>query len=193
MASTISIPQQNQGLPVRNLDSGASIDSSLIDALAKYVTTGSGARNTTEEELQDLASKAISKPGGRAQLEALIHPSELEPDIKVWKNQAAANGHIELSKTTIGFTLHVPTLKLTYKGNGVGVFVPHFGPLNAGTIYYDSTTELGPGPATFKLQVIGLSLYVNIYVNQVRVASFFFGPISFVMAPGVTEGDGAII
>jgi hypothetical protein len=125
MASALAFPQQQQqpqGLPIQSVSSN-SVDGALLSALAAYITGGSDARHTTEQEIQDLASEAIARPGGRAHLEAIIQ-SEGYIEHKVWKNQATAKGKLTLTKTDITVRLEVATLQLVFTAEGSGVFPP---------------------------------------------------------------------
>ncbi|KAK7408711.1 hypothetical protein QQX98_009127 [Neonectria punicea] len=165
-------------------------DSQLINALAKYVTTGPGARHATQGELQEMIATAVSRPGGRAHLETLCHCDDDHPERTVWQNKATAIGSITLNKTGLSLSLKVPSLDVAFSGDGVGFFRPFSGPLNNGTIWYNGMDNLQPGPADYKLHVDNLTLHLDIYRNQVFVASFTSGPIAFVLAPGVLEGSG---
>jgi hypothetical protein len=134
MASTLAFPQQQQqqqpqGLPIQSVSS-SNIDNSLLSALATYVTTGSHARSTTEQEIQELASAVVAKPGGRAHLESLIQFDSC-PDHQVWKNQASASGTINITKTNLSIALEVGTLELKFSASGAGFYVPWSGSLNA--------------------------------------------------------------
>jgi hypothetical protein len=111
MASTLAFPQQQQqaqALPIQSV-SASNIDNSLLSALATYVTTGSHARSTTEQEIQELASAVVAKPGGRAHLESLIQFDSC-PDHQVWKNQANASGKINITKTNLTIALELSLL-----------------------------------------------------------------------------------
>ncbi|GKU08781.1 unnamed protein product, partial [Fusarium langsethiae] len=177
MASAIAFPQQQQqqSLPIQTTNSG-SVDGSLLTALAQYVTTGAHARSTTEQEIQELAQQALSKPGGRAHLEALVACDC--PDHQVWKNQAAADGTITITKTNLSVSLGASTLELNFEASGAGFFVPYTGTLNVGTLFYNEFAQLAPGNATFKLYVSGLDFYVSIYRNQVYIGNFHFTNIT---------------
>lgn len=131
MASVIAFPQQQQqSLPIQSAGSGSgNVDSSLLSALAAYVTTGAHARSTTEQEIHELAQESLSKPGGRAHLEALIACDQC-PDHQVWKNQASADGTINITKTNLTISLGVNTLELKFEASGAGFFVPYSGSLN---------------------------------------------------------------
>ncbi|CAF3525465.1 unnamed protein product [Fusarium graminearum] len=192
MASAMTFPQQQQqSLAIQTTNSGASVDNNLLSALAQYVTTGAHARSTTEQEIQELAQDAISKPGGRAHLEALI--SYDCPEHQVWKNQASADGTITITKTNLTVSLGVSTLELNFEASGAGFFVPYSGSLNVGTLFYNEFAQLAPGNATFKLYVSGLDFYVSIYRNQVYIGNFHFTNITFVFPPGGVNLNGRII
>ncbi|KAF4454410.1 hypothetical protein F53441_3036 [Fusarium austroafricanum] len=195
MASVMAFPQQQQqqqNLPIQTISSGSgSVDANLITALATYVTSGPHARSTTEQEISDLAAETLSQPGGRAHLEALIACDC--PDKQVWKNQADAEGVLEMTKTQITISLGVPTLELKFEAKGAGFFVPFpKSALNAGTLYYNDFNQLIPGSATFKLFVEGLNLTVNIYRNQVYIGHFFFPDVPCVLPPGGKALNGTI-
>ncbi|KAF4498828.1 hypothetical protein FAGAP_5025 [Fusarium agapanthi] len=195
MASALAFPQQQQhqqpqGLPIQSVSS-SSIDNNLLSALATYVTTGSHARSTTEQEIQELASAVVAKPGGRAHLESLIQFDSC-PDHQVWKNQANASGKINITKTNLTIALEVATLELKFSASGAGFYVPWSGSLNAGTLYYNEFSQLTPGNATFKLWVKGLDFYVSIYRNQVYIGNFFYPNIGFVFPPGTIDLNGTI-
>ncbi|KAM5349533.1 hypothetical protein ACJ41O_006038 [Fusarium nematophilum] len=204
MASVLSF-QQNQ--PAHTVSDGSG-DGQLLNALAKYVTTGSGARHTTQAELQELVSTVAARPGGRAHLESLVQHEEY-PERTIWQNRATAIGSISLSKTGLTLSIKIPSLDVSFSGDGVGFFRPFEGPLHNGTVWYNGPDNLQPGPADFKLHVdnvrellfqyylqkdvantLQLTLHIDIYRNQVYVASFNFGPIAFVLAPGIQEGSG---
>ncbi|KAJ3540187.1 hypothetical protein NM208_g4482 [Fusarium decemcellulare] len=195
MASALAFPQQtqqHQSLPVQTVN-GGDIDNNLLGALARYVTTGPGAKNTTEAELKELASNTISKPGGKAHLEALVLSKECHPDYKIWKYETEAAGTINLGKTGLSIDLNILGLELSFKGKAAGFFVPYSGQLSVGKIYYDNDQELAPGPASFKLHVIGLTLYIEIYRNNTYVGCFVYTPITFTFNSSmVVEGSGTI-
>lgn len=132
MASVMAFPQQQQqqqNLPIQTLSSSSGgVDGSLLTALATYVTTGAHARSTTEQEIHDLANDALSKPGGRAHLEALIACDC--PPHKCWKKSAQCNGMVKLTKTSIKIILGVSTLDLTFEGSTKAFFTPWEGSIN---------------------------------------------------------------
>ncbi|KAF5597472.1 uncharacterized protein FSUBG_8506 [Fusarium subglutinans] len=193
MASALSFPQQQQqpqGLPIQTASS-SSVDGALLSALAAYITTGPDARNTTEQEVHDLAADAISKPGGRAHLEALIQ-SESGVEHKVWKKHAPAHGTLKLTKTDITVHLGVDSLNLSFDATGFNVAKPASATLTSGTFYYNDFQQFGQGDATFKLHVKGLNLHVSIYRNQVYVGHFEFQNATFTFPPGGVELNGSI-
>jgi hypothetical protein len=122
MASSNMFPDQSSG-----------VDGSLLQALAQYVTTGTHAHTTTEKEIQDLAQQAMSNPGNRAQLNALI-AGDQSPDNQVWNNKAPADGTINIIKTHLSISLEVDTLGLKFEAASAGFFVPFSGSLN-GSVY----------------------------------------------------------
>jgi len=177
-------PQQQHGVAISGQNDP------LFSALVKYVTTGKGASHTTEADLQQLAASFVNRPGGRAHLEALCQDDQPHPERTLWKNKAAANGFIKLSKTELGITISIPSLDVNFSGSAQGFYRPYSGPLHNGTLWYNGMDNLQPGPADFQLHVDDLTLYVDIYRNQVFVASFTCYPIAFVLAPGTTDGSG---
>ncbi|KAF5008067.1 hypothetical protein FDECE_5650 [Fusarium decemcellulare] len=192
MASALAFPQQNQqhqSLPVQTVK-GNGVDSNLFDALAVFVTTGPGAKNTTEDEINDMASTAISKPGGRAHLESLIQAKQCRPDCKVWKGIAAAGGTIDLGKIGLKMNLKVAGLQTSYEAKADGFFIPYNGPLPAGSVYYNEFADIARGAANFTLRVDGLTLHIGLSRNGEPIASFVFQHIPFMFAPMVVEGTG---
>ncbi|RKL44153.1 hypothetical protein BFJ72_g3886 [Fusarium proliferatum] len=199
MASVISFPQQQQqqqqqqqpqGLPIQTASS-SSVDGALLSALAAYITTGPDARNTTEQEVNDLAADAISKPGGRAHLESIIQ-SEGSVEHQVWKKNAPAHGTLNLTKTDATLHIGVDSLNLGFDATGFYVFKPATATLTSGTFYYNDFQQFGQGDATFKLHVKGLKLHISIYRNQVYVGHFEFKGATFAFPPGGVELSGQI-
>ncbi|ROT42004.1 hypothetical protein SODALDRAFT_374386 [Sodiomyces alkalinus F11] len=189
MASSLAFAQPAPAQSAPSVADGASGD--LVNALAKYVTTGVGAVNTTQGELQELVSTAVAKPGGMANMEALIQLDQhCPPERTVWHDKAAVTATISLTKTGLTLGFQIPSLSITFEGKGTGFFRPFSGPMNNGTIWYNNMDNLQPGPADFRLHVDNLTLHVDIFRNQLQVASLAFWPIAFVLAPGIQEGTG---
>ncbi|KAL2692556.1 hypothetical protein Neosp_002966 [[Neocosmospora] mangrovei] len=120
--------QQQQSLPIQTVNP-SSVDGELLAALAAYVTSGAHARSATQQEIQDLASEAISKPGGRAHLESLVS-CDPYPEHKIWMHSAPAHGTIDMSKTRIALTLGTLSPDPVFDASGTGFFVPFSSSLN---------------------------------------------------------------
>ncbi|RSL43760.1 hypothetical protein CEP54_014949 [Fusarium duplospermum] len=175
MASVMSFSQQQQppqppqqqqrSLPIQTVNSSSSsVDGDLLAALAAYVTSGAHARSATEQEIHDLASEAISKPGGRAHIESLVS-CDPYPEHKIWRHSAPAHGTMDISKTRIALTL--------------GILSPD--PV------FDAS-----GKANFKLTVINLDFFVDIYRDENRVGNFWFRNPGFPLPTGGVELVGKI-
>ncbi|KAL6924102.1 hypothetical protein FSST1_001376 [Fusarium sambucinum] len=81
--------------------SSSDVDDSLLKALAQYVTTGTDTGSTTKQDIQELATETMSRPRGRAPLEALVTSNR--PDHQLWKIHAVADGTITITKTHNAF------------------------------------------------------------------------------------------
>lgn len=118
-------------------------DDPLLQALAKYVTTGPGARHTTQVELREMVASTVARPGGRAHLEALCQHDDPHPDRNVWENRARAVGSINLGKAGFSVSVKIPGLDIDFEGDGSGFFRPFKGPLNK---YVYTIGEVPNGP-----------------------------------------------
>ncbi|KAF4995947.1 hypothetical protein FGRMN_4802 [Fusarium graminum] len=193
MASVLAFnpQQQQQSLPIQTLNSGSGgVDDSLITALTAYVTTGANARSTTEQEIHDLASDALSRPGGRAHLEALIACDC--PPKKCWKKQSACNGSVKLTKTSMKILLGVPDLDLTFEGFTKAFFTPWEGSINKGTFYYDDFDQLAPGTVIFKVRADGSELSIDVLRHNVTIGHFQFPNLPFTLTAGGADLNGTI-
>ncbi|CEI39832.1 hypothetical protein FVEN_g2112 [Fusarium venenatum] len=170
--------------------SPSDIDDSLLKALAQYVTTGTDTGSTTKQDIQELATETMSRPGGRAHLEALVASDR--PDHQLWKIQAVADGTIAITKTHVSIRLAVDTLELTFEASGEGFFVPWSGSLNVGTLLYNDLEQLLPGDATLKLHVSVPDFHVSIFRNEVCIGKFYFSNIGFILPPSEVSLDGMI-
>ncbi|RSL51634.1 hypothetical protein BHE90_014292 [Fusarium euwallaceae] len=197
MASVMSFSQQQQqqqqqNLPIQTVNSSStSVDGDLLTALAAYVTSGAHARSATQQEIQDLASEALSKPGGRAHLESLVS-CDPYPEHKIWKHSAPAHGTIDISKTRIALTLGILSPDPVFDASGTGFFVAFSSSLNNGIFYYDELDLFTPGKASFKLTVTNLDFFVDIYRDQNRIGNFWFRNPGFLLPTGGLQLVGKI-
>jgi hypothetical protein len=127
--SSVIVPSYNQQQQQQQHNQQQQhVDDPLVQALAKYITTGPGSRNTTQAELREMVASSVAKPGGRAHLESLCAQTQ-HPECSVWENSASATGTIEFTKTGFSFSLRVPSLDVDYKADGSGFFRSYHGPL----------------------------------------------------------------
>lgn len=126
--STMMSPQQ-QAPQLASPQGVSGSDDALVGALAKYVTTGLGSRHTTKSEIQEMVAATVSKPGGRAHLEALCHCDNDPPQRACWEKKSNCHGVITISKAGINFDLKAPALSVSVTGDIAGFFIPFVGPL----------------------------------------------------------------